>query len=133
MGSIGGARTANASGGIGRMHADLALGYVPVWMQLTGPRIEEGAAARKVRAELEAEGYTVEFWSTGPGARLMGLYLEEDGLLFVETGSARLDVDERHLDLGEGDRVLVPAGSGYSILNQGRGPLSWIVACRARG
>lgn len=92
--------------------------------------IQETPTGQRVRRELEADGYQVEFWATGPGACLMGLHLEADGILFLDQGEAALRTGENVLELVAGDRVLLPAGTGFSIENRGFGPLSWLTGRR---
>lgn len=93
-------------------------------------KIQESPAAQGRRRELEEDGYQVEFWATGPGACLMGLHLEADGILYLDEGKAALRTGDHVLELGAGDQVLLPAGTGYSIENRGFGPLSWLTARR---
>ncbi len=58
----------------------------------------------------------------------MGLHLEDGSVVYVDSGEAALQVDEKVLTLGSGDRVLVPRGTLHTMRNPGSGPLSWLAA-----
>jgi mannose-6-phosphate isomerase-like protein (cupin superfamily) len=92
--------------------------------------IQESPAAQKMRRDFERDGYQVEFWATGPGACLMGLHLEADGILYLDSGHAALVTGKHVLELTAGDQVLLPAGAGFRIENRGPGTLSWLTARR---
>jgi mannose-6-phosphate isomerase-like protein (cupin superfamily) len=92
--------------------------------------IEESDQARSVRCELESGGYRVEFWALPPGAVLSGCLTESSGILYVDAGEAVLEIEGREMDLGAGDRVLLPAESIHTIRNGGAGPLAWLSAAR---
>lgn len=97
------------------------------------PHLPESEAAQAFRMQLEASGYAVEYWSSGPGAILMGLELREDGLIYVDAGEAVLEVEETEFVLRAGDQKLVPRGAPHSIRNRGKSPLTWLSAVRILG
>jgi quercetin dioxygenase-like cupin family protein len=71
-----------------------------------------------VADRLRAEGLAPSPWSNGPGDRYAAHEHEYDKVIVVERGSIRFGlVDEGGaVDLGEGDRLELPAGTNHDAI-----------------
>ncbi len=96
-------------------------------------RIQECAETSNVRKELEQAGYVVEFWSVGPKAEVMGIRVLEESLFYLEEGEAALTVNDTFVSVQAKERIVIPAGASFGVVNSGTGSLSWLYASRKVG
>ena len=54
-----------------------------------------------------------------PGAMVASHCRQEEEVIFVQTGTFRVEVDGKILDLGQGDTFMTPIGSQRTFSNQG--------------
>jgi uncharacterized protein YjlB len=76
---------------------------------------------------LRAEGLDASPWSNGPGDRYGAHEHGYDKVIVVERGSIAFGLpdDGRSIDLGEGDRLELPAGTRHDALVGGAGVTCW--------
>ena len=74
-----------------------------------------------LRGRLIAEGLEPGTWSNGPGERYAAHEHGYDKVIVVAAGSIRFGLDDRALDLAEGDRVELLAGTSHDALVGGSG------------
>lgn len=94
------------------------------------PQVVVSRTGAATRRRLEDQGYEVELWSLGPGGGLVGLALSDEGLLYVDQGSARVQAGDNEVMLAAGDQVLLPAGAHFGIHAVGGERLVWLAATR---
>ncbi len=72
----------------------------------------------QLAARLQAEGLAPSSWSNGPGDRYAPHAHDYDKVLVCATGSVRFGVPDRGsaVDLGEGDRLDLPAGTRHDAV-----------------
>lgn len=80
-----------------------------------------------VAARLRAEGLDPSDWSNGPGDRYGAHEHGYDKVIAVESGSIRFGLPDRDdtLELAEGDRLELPAGTRHDAQVGGRGVTCW--------
>jgi quercetin dioxygenase-like cupin family protein len=93
------------------------------WERAHAPREAE------LRAELEAEGYSVYAWTDGPGATYPPHTHGEDQSHWVLRGSLSLSVAGNEYVLGPGDRDWLPAGTVHSV-RVVDGPVTYLIASK---
>ena len=74
-----------------------------------------------LRARLVDEGLEPGAWSNGPGDRYAAHEHGYDKVIVVAAGSIRFGLDDRALDLAEGDRLELLAGTAHDALVGGSG------------
>ena len=77
--------------------------------------------ANELRARLLDEGLDPGAWSNGPGDRYAAHEHGYDKVIVVATGSIRFGVDAGALELAEGDRLELLAGTSHDALVGGAG------------
>ena len=80
--------------------------------------------ANELRARLLDEGLDPGAWSNGPGDRYAAHEHGYDKVIVVATGSIRFGVDAGALELAEGDRLELLAGTSHDALVGGAGVTS---------
>ena len=83
-----------------------------------------------LRAQLEADGYSVYAWTDGPGATYPPHTHGEDQSHCVVRGRLALTaLGEEHV-LGPGDRDWLPAGTVHSARVVGGGPVTYLIGSK---
>jgi quercetin dioxygenase-like cupin family protein len=83
-----------------------------------------------LRAELEAEGYSVYAWTDGPGARYPAHTHDDDQSHWVLRGAIALTIVGEEYVLQAGDRDWLPAGTIHSARVVGGEPVTYLVGSR---
>jgi quercetin dioxygenase-like cupin family protein len=73
------------------------------------------------QAQLREEGLDPSAWSNGPGDRYPAHDHGYDKVIVVAAGSIRFGLPERALDLGQGDRLELVAGTSHDAVVGGSG------------
>jgi len=84
-------------------------------------------ASTDVAARLRAEGLDPSAWSNGPGDRYAAHDHGYDKVIAVESGSIAfgLPPDRRSVELAEGDRLELPAGTAHDAVVGSTGVTCW--------
>jgi quercetin dioxygenase-like cupin family protein len=69
-----------------------------------------------LRARLIEEGLEPGAWSNGPGDRYASHDHRYDKVIVVTAGSIRFGLGNASIDLAEGDRIELPAGTAHDAL-----------------
>ena len=90
----------------------------------------ERPAEPTLRAELEAEGYSVYAWTDGPGATYPPHTHGDDQSHWVVRGAIALTVGGEEYVLQAGDRDWLPAGTVHSARVVGQEPVTYLVGSK---
>ena len=83
-----------------------------------------------LRAELEAEGYSVYAWTDGPGATYPAHTHDDDQSHWVLRGAIALNVAGEEYVLQAGDRDWLAAGTVHSARVVGGQPVTYLVGSK---
>ena len=86
--------------------------------------------ARRLRRQLELEGYEVFEWSDRPGARYPPHSHPEDQSHWVLSGALTLTVEGEEYTLRAGDRDYLPAWTIHEARVEGTEPAIYLVGAR---
>jgi quercetin dioxygenase-like cupin family protein len=77
-----------------------------------------GVAPEDLMRRLESEARDCYRWSNGPGDRYAAHHHDYEKVLYCVEGSItfRLEAEARDLDLGPGERMVLPAGTRHSAV-----------------
>ena len=87
--------------------------------------------ARRLRRQLELEGYSVFEWSDRPGTYYPPHSHAEDQSHWVVSGALTLVVAGEEYTLRAGDRDFLPAGTQHAARVEGREPVSYLIGAKA--
>ena len=76
--------------------------------------------------QLRAEGFQPLLWMDPPGQVWHDFGCEADYFIWVLSGTARVTLRGKVVDLAAGDRLFIPVGSVYSLENTGSSKLVWL-------
>jgi quercetin dioxygenase-like cupin family protein len=93
----------------------------------------EAPKQASLRAELEAEGYSVYAWTDGPGTKYPPHTHGDDQSHWIVSGALALTVDGKEYVLRAGDRDWLPSGTVHSARVVGDGPVTYLVGARPAG
>ena len=89
-----------------------------------------GQPAEKVaiEKELRAQGYQPEFWVDKPGTNYPNRQMESEAILWVLRGEARINLGPETETLRDGDKLILPPQTLYTVQDLGDKSLLWIIA-----
>jgi quercetin dioxygenase-like cupin family protein len=87
----------------------------------------------RLRAALEAEGYSVFFWTDPRGATYSPHTHDDDQSHWIVRGALALTVDGEEYVLRAGDRDWLPAGTTHSARVVGEQPVTYLVGSKRGG
>ena len=86
--------------------------------------------ARRLRRQLEMEGYSVFEWSDRAGAYYPPHSHPEDQSHWVLSGALTLVVEGEEYTLGAGDRDYLPAWTVHEARVEGEGPVVYLIGAK---
>jgi len=86
--------------------------------------------ARRLRRQLEREGYSVFEWTDRPGAYYPPHSHAEDQSHWVVSGALTLVVGGEEYTLGPGDRDFLPASTVHAARVEGREPVVYLIGAK---
>lgn len=78
-----------------------------------------------VMSQWQSRGFTCKLWMAPPQQRWEEATHRRDTLLMLISGQVELQLNGRILHPRPGEEVLIPAGTPYSLITQGRLTSSW--------
>ena len=75
----------------------------------------------ELMARLQAEAEDAYAWSNGPGDRYAAHTHAYEKVLYCVEGSITFELEDESLELSEGDRMVLPAGTVHSAVVGPRG------------
>jgi mannose-6-phosphate isomerase-like protein (cupin superfamily) len=93
-----------------------------------------GEPAEKVRLEkeLKAQGYRTEFWVDKPGVSYRNRKHDVDTLIWVLRGEGKITIGPETDILRDGDRIVLPAQTLYSLESLGAKALLWLFGMKKK-
>ena len=87
-------------------------------MEITRRQEEKQPGEAELRGRLVAEGLSPRSWSNGPGDEYAVHSHNYTKVLYCVRGSIRFTLPDQqeHIDLGPGDRMILPAGTRHGAV-----------------
>jgi len=89
-----------------------------------------GEPAQKValEKELKAQGYQSEFWVDKPGTTYANRKYPAEAVLWILRGEAKITLGADSDSLRDGDRIILPPHTPYTLQVLGDKSLLWLIA-----